>query len=40
MKFKVLFSAEHMRNNLKDYIFRVYKSILDEFRGQQNAGEQ
>lgn len=40
LKFKVLFSSEQIRQNLKDYIFRIYKSILEEVRAQENSAEQ
>ena len=29
MKFKVLFSTNQVRQNLKDYILKIYRSILD-----------
>jgi hypothetical protein len=29
MKFKVLFSTNQVRQNLKDYIIKIYKSIID-----------
>ncbi len=30
MKFKVLFSTNQVRQNLKDYILKIYRSIIDE----------
>jgi len=32
MKFKVLFSTNQVRQNLKDYILRIYRSIADGTR--------
>ena len=29
MKFKVLFSTNQLRQNLKDYILKIYRSIVD-----------
>ena len=40
LKFKVMFSADHLRQNLKDYVFRIYKSLKEqskEMDGQEQS---
>ena len=37
MKFKVLFSTNQVRQNLKDYILKIYRSIIDENNAQDKA---
>jgi hypothetical protein len=37
MKFKVLFSTNQVRQNLKDYILKIYRSIIDENNAVEKA---
>lgn len=33
IKFKVLFSSDQVRHNLKDYILKIYRSIVNQKNG-------